>query len=200
MADPRLRIKNTNPDALIGNLRGEVGEAITNWILLRHLMAASKNLATDDIGADIRSSDLAFINALKDRIGEDLILTLAGLAECKIARATFHFAAKKLDTLHSEEEAYRKFIELKKLKQKRDREIAHREQPEDWPEQGDIRISYSVLTVSLAKAIRLMKKIDAHVMGKPAYTQWHRMRKKRYDLTMPARAKYLLLGYLASDP
>ena len=199
MADSRLRIRNTNLEPLLGNIRGEVGEAITNWILLRHLMVASKNLETDDIAADMKNSDLAFVYALKGRIKEDLILTLAGLAERKTARATFHFAAKKLDAFHSEEEAYRKYIEQNKLKHKRDREIAHREQPENWPEQGDIRISYLVLTVSLARAIRLMKKIDAHVMGETAYTQWSRMRKKRYDLTMPARAKYLLLGYLAGD-
>lgn len=199
MADSRLRIRNTNLRALLGNVRGEVGEAITNWILLRHLMAASKNLETDDIAADMENSDLAFVYALKGRIKEDLILTLAGLAERKTDRATFHFVANKLNALHLEEEAYRKYIEQNKLKQKRDREIAHREQPEDWPEQGDIRISYLVLTVSLARAIRLMKKTDAHVMGESAYTQWSRMRKKRYDLTMPARAKYLLLGYLDSD-
>jgi len=199
MADHRMRIRNTNLEALLGNIRGEVGEAITNWILLRHLMAASKRLETDNIAEDMKNSDLAFVYALKRRIREDLILTLAGLAERKIARATFHFVAQKLDALHSEEEAYRKHIEQNKLKQKRDREIAHREQPEDWPEHGDIRISYLVLTLSLAKAIRLMKKIDTYVMGDSAYMQWHKMRKKRYDLTMPARAKYLLLEFLLGD-
>lgn len=199
MAHPRLKIINTNLEALLGNIRCEVGEAITNWILLRHLMGVSKELETDDIAADMKNNDLAFIYAMKGRIKEDLILTLAGLAEPKIARATFHFATEKLDNFHTEKEAYRKYIERSQLKKKRDREIAHREQPEDWPEKGDIRIPYSVLTVSLAKAIRLMKKIDAHVMGDSAYTQWHIMRTKRYDLTMPARAKYLLLGHFASD-
>lgn len=199
MADRRLRIKNTNTEALIGNIRGEVGEAITNWILLRYLMSASKNLETDDIAFDVRNGDLVFVYALKARIKDDLILILAGLAERRITRATFHFAAQKLDALHVEEEVYRKYIEQNKLKQKRDREIAHRELPEDWPEQGDIQIPYSVLTVSLAKAIRIMKKIDGLVMGETAYIQWHRMREKRYDLTIPARAKYLLLGYLGGN-
>lgn len=199
MADQRLRIKNTNQDALIGNVRGEVGEAITNWILLQHLIGASKALETNDISIDMKNSDLAFIYALKDRIKDDLILTLAGLAERKVDRATFYFIVQKIDGLHADEDNFRKYIEKNNLKQKRDREIAHREQPLDWPKYGDIRISYSVLTISLAKAIRLMKKIDAKVMGNRANDQWHKMRKKRYDLTMTARAKYLLLEYLPGE-
>lgn len=199
MADQRLRIKNTNRDALIGNIRGEVGEAITNWILLRHLIAASKALETDDISVDMQNSDLAFIYALKGRIKDDLILTLAGLAERKLDRATFYFAVQKINALHSDEEKFRRYIEINNLKQKRDREIAHREQPLDWPKHGDISISYSVLTIALAKAIRLMKKIDANVMGDNANNQWHKMRKKRYDLTMPARAKYLLIEHISGE-
>jgi hypothetical protein len=128
-----------------------------------------------------------------------LVLTLAGLAERKIARATFYFIAQKLNALHNEDESYRRYIEENNVKKKRDREIAHREQPEDWPKQGDERISYPVLTISLAKAIRTMKKFDAHVMGEDAYIQWRRMRSNRYDLTMPARAKYLLLGFLVGE-
>jgi len=199
MADQRLRVKNTNQDALIGNVRGEVGEAITNWILLRQLIVASKTLETGNITDDLKNSDLAFINALKERIKDDLILTLAGLAECKVDRATFHFVVQKINALNFDEQKFRKYIEKNNLKQKRDREIAHREQPLDWPKQGDIFITYSVLTVSLAKAVRLMKKIDVHIMGDRANNQWHRMRKKRYDLTMPARAKYLLLEYLSGE-
>lgn len=199
MVDQRLRIRRTNQDALIGNIRGEVGEAITNWILLRHLMAASRALETDDIFTDMKNDELAFIYALKGRIKEDLILTLAGLAERKTDRATFHFATQKIDALHSEESDFRDHIVKGKLKQKRDREIAHREQPLDWPKHGDIRISYAVLTKSLAKAIRLMKKIDTNVMGDAAINQWRKMRKKRYDLTIPARAKYLLLEHMAGE-
>ena len=197
--DQRIRVKRTNQDALIGTIRGEVGEAIANWILLRHLIAASKAVETDDISTDMRNSDLALVYALKGRIKEDFILTLAGLAERKLDRATFYFVTQKIDALHSDEEKFRKYIERNKLKQKRDREIAHREQPLDWPKRGDIRISYSILTIALAKAIRLMKKIDSNVMGDIAAEQWHKMRSKRYDLTIPARAKYLLLEYLSGE-
>jgi len=199
MANSQLRIQRTNKDALIGNLRGEVGEAITSWILLRHLIFTSRSMQTDDVMSDMRNNDLGLIHSIKDKIESDFILTLAALAERKVARVTFHFASQKLHILRPEEEEYRNFIEQAKLKQKRDREIAHREQPEDWPEVGDIRIPYLKLLQALAMAVRLMKKIVKEEMGDNAIVQWQRMRKKRYDLTMPARAKYLLLGYLGKE-
>lgn len=154
-------------------------------------------MQSDDIKADLGNRDLAFVYALTDRVKNDLILTLAGLAEKKVARATFYFLAQKLNTLHNEDDTYRRLIERHQLKKKRDREIAHREQPEDWPKAGDVRISYAALTRAVASAVRIMKKFDAHVMGERAYVQWHRVRAKRYDLTMPARAKYLLVGLFA---
>jgi hypothetical protein len=36
MSKHKLRIHNTQLDNLISNLRGEIGEVITSWILLRH--------------------------------------------------------------------------------------------------------------------------------------------------------------------
>ena len=33
MSKPKLRVKNTQLDNLISNLRGEVGEIITSWVL-----------------------------------------------------------------------------------------------------------------------------------------------------------------------
>lgn len=192
-----MKIRKTDPDVLIGNLRGEVGEAITNWIIVRRLTASARRMQTDDVAEDMRNDDLALIYAIKERISNDLVLTLVELSELKIGRATFYFASEKLSALQDDVREFRRFIVVHKLKEKRNREIAHREQPEEWPQKGGLRVGYVVLTVALAKAIRLMKKIDFEVMGEDAYLRWHEMRKKRYDLTMPARAKYLLLPYMA---
>lgn len=196
MTKSRVRLNNTNPEALIGNLRGEVGEAITNWIILRQLIGSANHLKTDDIQADMKNESLAFINAVRDRISNDLVLTLAELSEQKIGQTTFYFASEKLCTLRDEVLEFRRFIVANKLKEKRNREIAHREQPEEWPKKGDIRITYVTLTVAVAKAVRLMKKIDSEFLGKETFVQWQKMRAMRYDLAMPARAKYLLLPYM----
>jgi hypothetical protein len=196
LADSRVRLKNTNPEVLIGNLRGEVGEAITNWIILRQLIGTANHLQTDDVVADMKNDDLAFINAVRERISNDLVLTLAELSEPKIGQTTFYFASEKLGKLKDEVQEFRRFIVVNKLKEKRNREIAHREQPEEWPKKGDIRITYLTLTVAVAKAIRLMKKIDSEFMGNKAFAKWQKMRAMRYDLAMPARAKYLLLPHM----
>jgi hypothetical protein len=39
MSRQKLRVKNTQLDNLISNLRGEVGEIVTTWVLLRHMLA-----------------------------------------------------------------------------------------------------------------------------------------------------------------
>ncbi len=40
MNRPKLRVKNTQLDNLISHLRGEVGEVVMSWVLLRHLRMA----------------------------------------------------------------------------------------------------------------------------------------------------------------
>jgi hypothetical protein len=55
--DARLRLAKTGPDILVSNLRGELGEALTAWVLLRHFMASAKKLQTDDIEKDIKNPD-----------------------------------------------------------------------------------------------------------------------------------------------
>jgi NTP pyrophosphatase (non-canonical NTP hydrolase) len=45
----KLRVKNTQLDNLICNLRGEVGEVITSWVLLRHMIARERELTSDDV-------------------------------------------------------------------------------------------------------------------------------------------------------
>lgn len=164
---------------------------------MRQLIGSAKRLQTDDVLADMKNESLAFINAVRDRISNDLVLTLAELSKQKIGQTTFYFASEKLGVLQDEVLEFRQFIVANKLKEKRNREIAHREQPEEWPQKGDIRIAYATLTVAVAKAIRLMKKIDSEFLGKEALVQWQRMRVMRYDLAMPARAKYLLLPHMA---
>lgn len=102
MADSRVRLKKTNPEVLIGNLRGKVGEAITNWIILRQLIGSASHLQTDDIQADMNNESLTFIYAVRDRISNDLVLTLAELSEQKIGQTAFYFASEKLGTLQDE--------------------------------------------------------------------------------------------------
>ena len=58
MSRQKLRVKHTQLDNLISNLRGEVGEVVTSWVLLRHMMASIRALSSDDIAKDMVNEEL----------------------------------------------------------------------------------------------------------------------------------------------
>jgi Sulfate permease family len=61
MSKQKLRVKNTQLDNLICNLRGEVGEVITSWVLLRHMIARERELTSDDVARDPRERQYGYI-------------------------------------------------------------------------------------------------------------------------------------------
>jgi len=195
LADERLRLARTGTDVLVANLRGELGEALTTWLLLRHFMASASKLQSDDPAADLKNSELAFLWLLKGKLRDELVARLSELADEKIGRTNFHFAARKLQQFEAEAKALTRFVVKHKLRQKRNQEIAHREQPEQFFQQRDIHIPYRTLVRAMAMALRLMKRIDRAVLGPAAPFLWRQARKKRYDLSGPPRAIYMLVPY-----
>ena len=132
MSHPKLRVHNTQLDNLISNLRGEVGEIITSWVLLRHMMAKERDLSSEDIAKDMRNENLAFVSMLRTKLADEIVARLSELAEAKIGRLTFYFAAQKLKKLDAEVEAFNGFITREKFQQKRNYDISHKELPETW--------------------------------------------------------------------
>lgn len=196
MSKQKLRVKNTQLDNLISNLRGEVGEAVTSWVLLRHMMATERELSSDDIAKDMANENLTFVRMLRYKLSDEIVARLSELAEIKIGRLTFHFAAEKLGELDPEVCAFRTFITREKLQQKRNQDISHKELPEQWAKHGPIHISYRTLRRAVGHALRLMKKIDRIVLGPSAKYVWLEMRKKRYQLMAPACAAYMLVPHM----
>jgi hypothetical protein len=84
MSKRKLRIATTDVDHLVSNLRGEVGEVITSWLLLRRLMTESSRLSSDDPVKDGENRELATLNLMKERFRDDLVARLSELAEEKI--------------------------------------------------------------------------------------------------------------------
>lgn len=195
MADERLRVLETAADVLVANLRGEIGEVLTTWLLLRHFMAAASKLQSADPAKDLLNKDLAFLWLLKEKLENELIARLSELADKKIGRTNFYFAARKLKKFDDQAVAFSRFITANKLRQKRNQEIAHREQPEQWFEDRPIHIPYRTLVKATAMALRLMKRIDRSVLGPAAPFLWRQARKKRYELSGPPRAMYMLVPY-----
>jgi len=196
MSNQKLRVHRTQLDNLISNLRGEVGEIITSWVLMRYLMLRERELRSDDIAEDLSNQSLIFVGMLRDKLADEIVGRLSELAEAKIGRLTFHFASVKMSKLADETEAYRKFIERNKFDEKRNSDISHKELPETWSEHRYLSIPYRTVLKGIGKAVRLMKAFDRIFLGPAAKYLWHEMRKKRSDLIAPASAGYLMLPYL----
>ena len=196
MSRQKLRIHNTQIDNLIANLRGEVGEVITSWVLLRHMKARERELMSGDLAKDMASESLAFATMLRTKLADEIVARLSELAEAKIGRLTFHFAGQKLNGLDANVQAFSAFINRKKFQQKRNLDISHKELPEQWASRAPLVIPYRTLLRGIADALRMMKKIDAIVLGAGGKYLWHEMRKKRYQLVAPASAMYMMLPYL----
>ncbi len=62
----------------MGNLRGEVG-VVTAWLLLRHFMAESLKLRSEDPATDLANKELAFLWLLAEKLRNDLIGRLSEL-------------------------------------------------------------------------------------------------------------------------
>jgi len=196
----KLRVKNTKLDNLISNLRGEVGEVITSWVLLRHMMTRERELSSHDIARSMADQNIAFVYMLRSKVSDDIIARLSELAQPKTGRLTFHFAAEKLGNLEAEVRTFKDLIARGRFEQKRNQEISHKELPEEWAVHGPIHIPYPALLRAVGHALRLMKKIDRRVLGPSAKYVWQEMRKKRYELMAPACVAYMLVPHINLSP
>ncbi len=196
MGDERLRVIKTDTDVLMGNLRGELGEVVTTWLLLCHFIAESSKLQSEDSDKDLSNKELAILWLLIEKLQNDLIGRLSELADEKIGRTNFFFASRKLKQFEPQVQAFTKFVVTNKLRQKRNQEIAHREQPEHWFEERQISIPYRVLVKATAMALRLIKRMDRVVLGPAAPFLWREARKKRYQVSGSPRAMYKLVPFM----
>lgn len=130
----------------------------------------------------------------------ELIAKLAELGDEKVGRTNFYFATVKLNALGNQMREFAKFVVSKQFRRKRNQEIAHREQPEQWFEDRPIQIPYRTVVRGLAMAVRLMKAIDRVHLGPAAPYLWGEARRKRGQFLAPARAAYLLLHTSVSLP
>ncbi len=197
MGNKKLRIINTETDNLVSNLRGEIAEVVTSWILMRHFITSAANLQTDDLRKDLGNPDLAFLYVLRDKLEDELVARLSELAEEKIGCLNFDFAAKKLARFHPEVAEFSKYIEKNGFRQKRNQDISHKELPEKWEDhRAPLHIPYRTIVRAIASALRLMKRIDRHVLGPSAPYLWREARKRRYKpILSPPRVAYMMVPH-----
>ncbi len=165
MSREKLRLANTDLGNLIGNLRGEVGEVITTWLLMRQFIGRRARLRTGDMERDLANREIDFLSLLIHKLGDELIGRLSELAEKKFGQLTFYFAAKKLGQLEGEVASFEAFVIKHRIRDKRNRDVSHKHLPEKAAGRNDIQIQYPVMVRAVAMALRLMKCIDRRVLG-----------------------------------
>lgn len=195
MTRARLRIRNTPLDNMVDNLRGEVGEIISSWVLLRYFMDQNRLISSGDINTDFHNQELTIIRILSKKLKDEIIARLSELAQQKIGRLNFYSVSVKLGKFNDYARQFTIFIERNRFSEKRNYDISHKELPEKWTDHKFIMVPYTKLIRGIALAVALMKKIDRFVLGPIAPTLWRQARKNRYNIIMPPRVTYMLLPY-----
>ena len=198
MSRKKLKIYQTDPGNLISNLRGEIGEIITSWVLYKDLILIIHRIKSSDPLENIKDPSLNRLFTLTDKLTDDIVARLSELAEKKIGRLNFHFASEKLNKLGMETDEFIKYIKKNNFKEKRDKDISHKELPEQWSDHRYLHIKPKIILKGIAIAHCLIKKFDNLHLGPSAKFLWYEMRKKRYEpMPMPSpKSGYLLLPYL----
>lgn len=198
MSQYKERVNNTDLGNLVSNLRGEIGEIVLSWILMRSLKVQSQHLKTDNIVNDMNNSNLNILYNLIEKLENEIIARLSELAEKKVGQLTFYFVQEKLGLFEEEVDTFAKFIHSNRFHEKRNYDISHKQLPEKWSEHKCIYIPYSKIVKGIVLALRLMRKIDRIALGPSAPFLWREMRKRRYNLTQipTGKSAYMLLPYL----
>jgi hypothetical protein len=196
MANEKLALARTDTDNLLANLRGEVGEAITAWLLMRHFIVGARKVQSGDLAKDLKDKNVQFSNLLADKLSDELVGRLSELAENKIGQLTFYFAVRKLGAFEDKAKAFADFVVKTRIRDKRNRDVSHKQFPGGKPDPKYLHIEYRVLLRAVALALRLMKRIDRHAIGPAAPFLWKEARKRRYDFLSPPHAGYMLVPYL----
>jgi len=197
MGSEKLKVFNTQADNLMANLRGEIAEVVTAWILMRQFMAFGTRLSTGNVAEDFNNPDLTYVYLLKDKLEDELVARLSELAEKKAGRLNFYFAAEKLRTFQRDASDFSAYIEKNGFRQKRNHDISHKELPEKWEDhRAPLHIPYRQIVRAVAHALRLIERIDRHVLGPSAPYLWREVRKRRYQpILSPPRVQCMLVPY-----
>src|SRR5438067_5899145 len=123
MSREKRRMGSTPSDYLLSNLAGELSEIGTCWILMRQFIVSGNRLRSDDISKDLSNPDLTFVYVLNDKLEDDLVARLSELAEAKIGRLNFYFAAEKLGKFHDDVKLFSDYIARNGFRKKRNQSI-----------------------------------------------------------------------------
>jgi len=184
---------------LVSTLRGEVGELITTWTVMGHLMDESRRMRSGDSSKDIWNDTLGFNRWLTDKLKDEIISRLSELGSRRAGRTNFFTVTTELRRFEKESVAFTDFMKINGFFRRRNVKISHKEIPPNLKRHFDVYISYPRLLRGLAFALVLIKKMDRVVLGPASLYLWREARKKRYKPIYPAHLSYNLLPFLHLD-
>ena len=106
----------------------------------------------------------------------------------------------KLKFFETETKQFAQYIVKERIRDKRNKDVSHKEYPEKQYQNQDIDIPYGKLLRGVGLALKLMKQIDRKLLGPSAPFLWREARKRRYGFMSPPFVGYLLLPYLRLSP
>jgi hypothetical protein len=159
---------------------------------------------TEDVKKDMENRELWFLNALVEKLRDEMVSRLSELADTKArGRLTFTNGSTTLRRLGHADCAdhvggFRDFVTRSQFEEKRNKEISHKEFVIDWEaERAPIRVKYALALRGLAMAVRVMKRMDEQLYGRlHAQFMWSELRKRRYSTTMLPRAAYMIAEHI----
>jgi|26BtaG_2_1085354.scaffolds.fasta_scaffold02936_4 hypothetical protein len=164
---------------------------------MRDFSVLSNQLSCGDTLKDFKNPDFLKMNLIKKKFQDDIISRLAELAHKSFGKVNFYFAIKKMKALELDFYEFEKFIVVNKFKAKRDEFISHKKQPPTLQDgRAEYRISYCIILKGIAKAMILMKRIDRIHIGEYSDLKWEKVRRKRYDYSVPAKITYKLMPFV----
>ncbi len=189
---------------VIVQLRGEIGEIILSWTLLRHFLSLRSQHSTGDLQKDMESRELWFLNALIDKLQNEIISRLSELADKKArGQLTFSNGSGSLNRLGHPSckdyvERFRTLVVTSQFDKKRNNEISHKAFIEKWDkERAPIHVTYASVLRALGMAVLVMKRMDEQVDGKiHSRFMWRELRNRRYSMTMLPRAAYMIAEHI----
>jgi len=193
------RLHNTQTDNLISNLRGEVGEILLTWLILRRLIKNARYLSTGDIQKDNVDPGLALLEILIDKLENDIVARLSELAEQKIGQLNFFFAQQKLieqGDISADVKEFSNFIEKHKFNARRNQFISHKQLPEKWTDHKTIIIPVLTIGKCISLTVKLMIKIDKIFLGPSAIYLWRETLKKKENPMVPLNVNFMLLPHM----
>jgi hypothetical protein len=177
----------------VSTLRGEIGEVVTTWILWRMYRIQELRQQTSDLDADTRDLGLRLLGIVIARLRDDITARLSELGEEKLHRVNFHVLALKEPRFQSVAAEFTQFVRRGGIRDRRQRDISHKELPESWNDRKYRYVYDRTITRGTALAVRIMKRIDNALLGPESIELWRVMRQRRYEPTSPPSVGYRLM-------